>query len=47
MLRRRAAGKPMPDAEMLPFLPEAYQKAFKKLGSGRGSKPARSRRGGA
>jgi uncharacterized protein (DUF697 family)/GTP-binding protein EngB required for normal cell division len=30
MLRRQAAGKPMPEAEMLPFLLDAYQKAFKK-----------------
>jgi small GTP-binding protein len=30
MLRRQAAGKPMPEADMLPFLLEAYQKAFKK-----------------
>jgi uncharacterized protein (DUF697 family) len=29
MLRRQAAGKPMPDAEMLTFLFDAYQKAFK------------------
>lgn len=30
MLRRQAAGKPMPDTDMLPFLLDAYQKAFKK-----------------
>jgi uncharacterized protein (DUF697 family)/GTP-binding protein EngB required for normal cell division len=30
MLRRQAVGKPMPEAEMLPFLLDAYQKAFKK-----------------
>ena len=30
MLRRQAAGKPMPDADMLPFLLDAYQNAFKK-----------------
>jgi len=42
MLRRQAAGKPMPDAEMLPFLLDAYHKAFKKPGSGRGAKKARS-----
>jgi len=30
MLRRQAAGKPMPEADMLPFLLDAYQKAFKK-----------------
>jgi uncharacterized protein (DUF697 family)/GTP-binding protein EngB required for normal cell division len=30
MLRRQAAGKPMLDTEMLPFLLDAYRKAFKK-----------------
>jgi uncharacterized protein (DUF697 family) len=30
MLRRQAAGTPMPEAEMLPFLLDAYQKAFKR-----------------
>jgi uncharacterized protein (DUF697 family)/GTP-binding protein EngB required for normal cell division len=30
MLRRQAVGKPMPEGEMLPFLLDAYQKAFKK-----------------
>ena len=30
MLRRQAAGKPMPDTDILPFLLDAYQKAFKK-----------------
>ena len=30
MLRRQVAGKPMPEAEMLPFLLDAYQKAFRK-----------------
>ena len=30
MLRRQAAGKPMPEADMLPFLLDAYQNAFKK-----------------
>jgi uncharacterized protein (DUF697 family)/GTP-binding protein EngB required for normal cell division len=29
MLRRQAAGKPMPEADMLPFLLDAYQNAFK------------------
>lgn len=29
MFRRQAAGKPMPEAEMLPFLLDAYRKAFK------------------
>ncbi len=38
MLRRQAAGKPMPEAEMLPFLLDAYQKAFKKPIPGRRSK---------
>lgn len=38
MLRRQAAGKPMPEAEMLPFLLDAYQRAFKKPISGRRSK---------
>jgi len=35
MLRRQAAGRPMPDAEMLPFLLQAFQKAFRRLGAGR------------
>jgi uncharacterized protein (DUF697 family)/GTP-binding protein EngB required for normal cell division len=30
MLRRQAAGKPMPEPDMLPFLLEAYQKVFRK-----------------
>src|SRR6201996_7407591 len=30
MLRRQAAGKPMLDTEMLPFLLDAYQNAFKR-----------------
>jgi uncharacterized protein (DUF697 family) len=30
MLRRQAAGKPMPEADMLPFLLNAYHKAFRK-----------------
>jgi len=30
MLRRQAAGKPMPEPDMLPFLLDAYQKAFRK-----------------
>lgn len=30
MLRRGAAGTPMPDADMLPFLLDAYRNAFKK-----------------
>jgi uncharacterized protein (DUF697 family)/GTP-binding protein EngB required for normal cell division len=30
MLRRQAAGKPMPDPDMLPFLLDAYRKAFRK-----------------
>ena len=38
MLRRQAAGKPMPEAEMLPFLLDAYQKAFKKPIPGRRAK---------
>ena len=29
MLRRQAAGKPMPEPDMLPFLLDAYQRAFK------------------
>lgn len=29
MLRRQAAGRPMPEADMLPFLLGAYQKAYK------------------
>jgi uncharacterized protein (DUF697 family)/GTP-binding protein EngB required for normal cell division len=32
MLRRQAAGKPMPEPDMLPFLLDAYQKVFKKPG---------------
>ncbi|MBV8217328.1 MAG: 50S ribosome-binding GTPase [Solirubrobacterales bacterium] len=35
MLRRQAAGKPMPEADMLPFLLDAYRKAFKKPRAGR------------
>ncbi|MBV8991886.1 MAG: 50S ribosome-binding GTPase [Solirubrobacterales bacterium] len=30
MMRRQATGRPMPEGEMLPFLLDAYQKAFKK-----------------
>jgi uncharacterized protein (DUF697 family)/GTP-binding protein EngB required for normal cell division len=30
ILRRQAAGKPMPEPDMLPFLLDAYHKAFKK-----------------
>jgi uncharacterized protein (DUF697 family) len=30
MLRRQAAGKPMPDVEMLPFLLSAYAKVFRR-----------------
>lgn len=30
MLRRQAAGRPMPEADMLPFLLDAYRMAFKK-----------------
>jgi uncharacterized protein (DUF697 family)/GTP-binding protein EngB required for normal cell division len=45
MLERQAEGKPMPEADMLPFLLDAYQNAFKKprdrkkktVGSQRGS----------
>ncbi len=41
MLRRQTAGRPMLEAEMLPFLLEAYQKAFKKPGrrKGRAARP--------
>jgi uncharacterized protein (DUF697 family)/GTP-binding protein EngB required for normal cell division len=46
MLRRRAAGKPMPEAEMLPFLLDAYQKAFKKPMPGGRSKTDRGARAG-
>jgi small GTP-binding protein len=42
MLRRKAAGKSMPEAEMLPFLLDAYQKAFKKP-AGRGGRRAGAR----
>jgi uncharacterized protein (DUF697 family)/GTP-binding protein EngB required for normal cell division len=38
MLRRQAVGKPMLEAEMLPFLLDAYQKAFKKPISNRRAK---------
>ena len=38
MLRRQAVGKPMPEAEMLPFLLDAYQKAFNKPISNRRTK---------
>ena len=30
MLRRQAAGKPMPETEMLPFLLDAYRRAFRR-----------------
>ena len=30
MLRRQAAGRPMPDAEMLAFLLDAYEKTFRR-----------------
>jgi small GTP-binding protein len=36
MLRRQTAGKPMLEAEMLPFLLEAYRKAFRRPGGRRG-----------
>jgi uncharacterized protein (DUF697 family)/GTPase SAR1 family protein len=39
MFRRQATGKPMPEAEMLPFLLDAYQKAFKKPRGLRGKSP--------
>jgi small GTP-binding protein len=45
MLRRQAAGKPMPEADMLPFLLDAYQKAFKKPRD-RKNKPTRSQAAG-
>jgi len=41
MLRRQAAGKPMSEADMLPFLLDAYQKAFKRS-RGRKNKTTRS-----
>jgi hypothetical protein len=41
MLRRQAAGTPMPETDMLPFLLDAYQKAFKKQRN-RKNKAARS-----
>ncbi len=47
MLRRQAAGKPMPEPDMLPFLLDAYQTAFKKPRKRKpktnGSQAARSR----
>ena len=47
MLRRQAAGKPMPEPDMLPFLLDTYQKAFKKPRDRKpetnGSQAARSR----
>lgn len=39
MLRRQAADRPMPDAEMLPFLLDAYRKAFKKPGKAGAGRP--------
>ncbi len=48
MLRREAAGKPMPEMEMLPFLLDAYTKAFKKPGGRkRTSSGARATQGSA
>ena len=38
MLRRQAAGKPMPEPDMLPFLLDAYRNAFKKPRDGKGKK---------
>ncbi len=35
ILKRRAAGRPMPEGEMLPFLLDAYQKAFRRRGAGK------------
>jgi small GTP-binding protein len=45
MLRRQAAGRPMPEAEMLPYLLDAYQTAFKKpvVRKGKGSGARRPR----
>jgi uncharacterized protein (DUF697 family)/GTP-binding protein EngB required for normal cell division len=38
MLRRQAAGKPMPEPDMLPFLLDAYRNAFKKPRDGKSKK---------
>jgi uncharacterized protein (DUF697 family) len=40
MLRREAAGKPMPEIEMLPFLLDAYKKAFTKSSEPKGKSSA-------
>ncbi|HJS95399.1 MAG TPA: GTPase [Solirubrobacteraceae bacterium] len=46
MLRHEATGKPMPEMEMLPFLLDAYKKAFKNPGLRKGkSSDARARQG--
>jgi uncharacterized protein (DUF697 family) len=47
MLRRQAAGKPMREADMLPFLLDAYQKAFRKPTPRRRERAARGRSPGA
>jgi uncharacterized protein (DUF697 family) len=41
MLRRRAAGRPMPDAEMLTFLLDAYEKTFRRARTRRLGRPGR------
>jgi uncharacterized protein (DUF697 family)/GTP-binding protein EngB required for normal cell division len=41
MLHRRGAGRPMPDAEMLAFLLDAYGKTFRRSGSRRQGRTAR------
>jgi len=43
MLRRQAADKPMPEADMLPFLLDAYQKAYRKPVSRRRATPTPGR----
>jgi uncharacterized protein (DUF697 family)/GTP-binding protein EngB required for normal cell division len=42
MLRRQAAGKPMLDTEMLPFLLNAYQNTFKRTRAAENKKPTGS-----
>lgn len=45
MLRRQAAGEPMPETEMLPFLLDAYQKTFKRTRKGEDSSTITPREG--
>ena len=45
MLRRQADGRPMPEAEMLPFLLDAYQRAFRKPAARRAGQTTRGASG--